>query len=169
MAINPIAQRVARRFIAKEVPHIGVNLWDDDPPTAVIEVNFDPAREQEHAPPFPLDTYWRWHFIQWLKAQTEQAGFKVHESPPRELWFDWKPPSGASNNASVPAFLKGKLQSKVAHIESVLVVENPKWPGMHPVASWEQTAHNEFLEQLGDLYRSLGPWQGIPLHVSCES
>lgn len=158
--MNP--RRIARRFQAQQSGSIWVNVWDDSPPSVPVELDFDfKRRSDEYKGPFPLDTVWRWNFIQWLKAQTAEAGYVVHDAEPR--WRGEEPP-GASKNNSVPAYLR-----KQAAIEKVFIVENPEWPGLHPAAPWNERAHHRFLDALQELYSSLGPWMGIPLAVSCES
>lgn len=159
--------RIVRRYrwekLAQggENPPIWVNVWDDSPPEAIIEVNFHADTENDFAREYPgagtpLDTLWRWNFLQWLKAQTRAAGYVVHEEGIRR---NWQAPLPAEDNRLV----------KMAHIEKAFSVESPKWPGRNPLATWNEPDHHEFLHNLIDLYQRLGSWMGIPLEVTCES
>lgn len=71
--------RVLRRKAAREAGTIWLNVWDDSPPEAIIEVDFAGTDETT-----PLDTVWRLAFLRWVMETARAAGFVVHEAEPRE-------------------------------------------------------------------------------------
>lgn len=153
-----LVAKVARKFQGTDRGQLWVNVWDDSPPYAIIEVDFDRT-------PQPFDTTVRVAFLHWLRAQTEQAGFKTLVRPARTDNWSSVP---ADKNRVVPANTP-LAEVRYSHIEQAFLVENPKWPGFNDCDPWNEDDHFKFLEQLQELYKSLEHWMGIPLSVTSES